>query len=51
MALKNHAGAIIACDFCVVASATFGFFTCSWSWNILYAELFTSTGRGEINRL
>jgi putative transposase len=41
--LKNHADAMIACDFCVVASATFGLFTCLWSWNMRHAELFTST--------
>ena len=41
--LKNHAEAIIACDFCVVASALFEFSTCSWSWNMPHAELFTST--------
>ena len=41
--LKNHAAAIIACDFCVVASATFRLFTYWWSWNTRRAELFTLT--------
>jgi len=42
--LKNHAVAIIACDFCVVARATFRlFYVCWWSWNTRRAALFTST--------
>jgi putative transposase len=43
MFLRNHADAIIACDFCVVATVTFRSFTCLWSWNTLHVELFTST--------
>jgi putative transposase len=41
--LKNHAAAIIACDFCVVASATFRLLYVLVSWNTRRAELFTLT--------
>jgi putative transposase len=39
--LKNHAAAIIACDFCVVASATFRLLYVWWSWNTPRAGLYT----------
>jgi putative transposase len=41
--LENHAAAIIACDFCTVASATFRLFYVLVVMETLRAELFTST--------